>query len=65
MTTETKMGMHNGIGVPSVLHGSDTWKINARLRKKVDDTEMSCLRPVRGVNVRAEWEMRTLELNAA
>ena len=34
--------MYNYIVVPSVLHGSETWEINAGLRK-VNVSEMSCL----------------------
>ena len=27
--TEAKLGMYNGIIVPSVLYGNETWEINA------------------------------------
>ena len=46
------MGMYNGKVIPSVLYGNETWEINVGLRKNVDVIEMSCLRPVRGVNVK-------------
>ena len=46
------MGMYNGIVVQSVLYGSDTWDINAGLRKMVDVFEMSSLRPLRVVTMR-------------
>ena len=40
------MDMHVGIIVPNVFYGSKTWEINAGLRVKVDDFEMSCLRQI-------------------
>ena len=43
------MNMYNRIVMPSALHGCEAWKINARLRKKVDVLIMYCLRPKRGV----------------
>ena len=45
VTTEAKTG---GIIVPNVLYGSETWEMNAGLRRKEDVFEMSYLRPIRG-----------------
>ena len=36
ITTEEKMGTYNGKIVPSVLCGSETWEINAGLRRMLD-----------------------------
>ena len=58
--TEAKVGsmyMYNVI-VPSVLQGSETWEINAGLRRKVDVFEMSCLIPIRGVTM---WDRMSNE----
>ena len=46
------MDMYNGIVVLSVLYGSEALDLNAGLRKKVDISYMSCLRPTRGVTMR-------------
>ena len=50
-TTEAKMGMYNGMIVLRVLHGSETWEMNVRLRCKVDGYVMSCLTPISGVSM--------------
>ena len=38
--------------VPTVMFNSETWEINARLRRRVNVLIMSCLRPIRGVTVK-------------
>ena len=55
MVKMAKMAMCSGMVVPRVLYGSDTCKINAGLRKKVDVFEMSCLRPIRGVTLQDKY----------
>ena len=47
VATEAKLGLYNGIVVPSVLYGSETWEVNAGFGEKVDVFEMNCLRPIR------------------
>lgn len=49
MTVQSKMGMYEAIISPVVLYASETWKLNAKERKKVDVFDMKCLRAVSGV----------------
>ena len=49
MSTEVKLGMYEGIMVPTVMYGSECWTLNARERKQVDVIEMKCLRAIKGV----------------
>ena len=49
VSREAKLGMFEGIMVPTVMYGSECWALNAREKKKVDVIEMKCLRAISGV----------------
>ena len=48
-STRGENGRYNGIVVPSVLYGSETWEMNAGLRQVFD---MRCMIPVRVATAR-------------
>ena len=45
----TKLRVYNAIVKPTVLYGSETWTLQNRHMKKLQATEMRCLRKVEGV----------------
>jgi len=49
LSVEAKMGMFEGIVVPSVLYGCEAWALNAWSRKRIEVLEMKCLRTITGV----------------
>ena len=44
-----KMGMFEGIVVPTILYGCEAWAIDRVVRRRVDVLEMKCLRNICGV----------------
>jgi len=49
LPVEAKMGMFEGIVVPSVLYGCEAWALNAWSRKRIKVLEIKCLRTITGV----------------
>ena len=49
---QSKMGLVEGIFLPTVLYGCETWSLNAREQKRVEVMEMKALRAVCGVTWR-------------
>ena len=52
LSMKGKRAMYQGIVVPTVLYGAETWGTSVRDRKRLDVTEMNCLRSTCGVNRR-------------
>ena len=52
MTMDAKKGLYEGVVVPTLLYGSETWSLNASERKRFEVTEMKCLRSMCGVSIR-------------
>lgn len=49
MSLQAKIGMFEGIVVPTVLYGCESWALNAEERKRIEVMEMRCLRTICGV----------------
>ena len=49
VTREAKVGIYEGIAMPSLLHGYEVWGFNVHERKCIEAVEMNCLRNVCGV----------------
>ena len=72
LTREVKVKMFESYCLPVVLYGSEVWRINARMRRKIEVFEMKALRAVCGIgrmdrvrNVRiremCEWKRGVVE----
>ena len=46
---KSNVGMHEGIGEPNLLYGSEVWVLNVHERKRIEEVEKNCLRNVCGV----------------
>ncbi len=44
-----KRSLYEGVVVPTVLYGAETWNVGAAERKRLNVTEMRCLRSMCGV----------------
>ncbi len=49
VSLQAKIGMFEGIVVPTVLYGCESWALNAEERKRIEVMEMRCLRTICGV----------------
>ena len=52
LSTRVKRAMYEGIVVPTVLYGAETWGLNKKERKSLDVLEMRCLRSINGTTIR-------------
>ena len=49
---EAKRGLYEGVVVPTVLYGAETWGVRAEERRRLNVFEMKCLRSMAGVTLR-------------
>ncbi|KAG0420486.1 hypothetical protein EQH57_0124, partial [Dictyocoela roeselum] len=49
---ETKRGLNEGVIVPTVLYGTETWGVKAEERRRLNVYEMKCLRSMDEVSLR-------------
>ena len=52
VSMEIKRGMYEGIVVPTVLYGNEAWVLENKVKNRMNVTEMSCLKRMRGVTRR-------------
>ena len=49
---EAKRGLYEGVVLPTVLYGAETWGVRAEERRRLNVFEMKCLRSMAGVTLR-------------